>query len=329
MGAFFLINVIQPGVLLAIWLLFMFGAAVINQYTGRLVNGSKGFLILLLLLLFVDASVLLTSPGYSSYLVGQLIGTYLFTAALPSLVAWWFSRKRGKGIDPQTGLMATRGLTRWLRVLLGAQVLLSLAAVVSFAMEYHLASQVLANAYASSVEALFESMASDRRLRLIEGLGVVLYIACAVALFKWLYRSNHNARQLGAQGMRFGSRWAVGWFFVPLFQLWKPFQVVKELLQASQAPEAWKTVRVGALLPLWWALFVLDKFVGAAVPFALDHSQGFRTLQFNDLVLGFFQVTEALLAVSTLLLVNRVYRDQSRQQGHSSPSPAPAVAPVS
>ena len=239
MSGVFLVNGITVGPLLVVWLVFLAGAASINQYSGRLINGSKGFLILLAVLLLIDMSILLIGPGFSAYLLGQLMGTYLFTGALPLLVAWWFSRKRGSiGIDPVTGLMATAGLTRVLKVLLCGQALLSLGAVVAFAMEYRLAAQLLERNYTSPADMLLLSMDSDQRLRIIEVLGVVLFIASAVLMLKWIYRSNYNARQLGAQDMQFSPGWSVGWFFVPVLQLWKPFQVVKELFQASKAPHA-------------------------------------------------------------------------------------------
>lgn len=316
MVAFSLVNGTTLGPLLVVWLLFLFGAALINQYSGRLVNGSKGFLILLAVSMTVELSVLLMGPGASGYSVGYLIGSYLFVAALPLLVAWWFSRKRGRaGIDPVTGLMATTGLTRALKILLGGQILLSLVAVVGFAMEYRLAADIAQRTAETAADLMIRSIENDRRQRLIEVLGMVLFIATAVVMFKWIYRSNHNARQLGAQGMRFTPGWAVGWFFVPVLQLWKPFQVVKEVFQASQNPADPKAVGTGRLLPFWWGVLVLDKFVGGAAHYWLDVPRTWETTQFNDLVLGGFQVTEVVFAATTLVLVSRVYRAQSLRGG--------------
>ena len=184
-------------------------------------------------------------------------------------------------------------------------------------MEYRLAADIAQRTAETAADLLIRSIENDRRQRLVEVLGMVLFIATAVVMFKWIYRSNHNARQLGAQGMRFTPGWAVGWFFVPVMQLWKPFQVVKEVFQASQNPADPKAVGTGRLLPFWWGVLVLDKFVGGAAHYWLDVPRTRETTQFNDLVLGGFQVTEMVFAVTTLVLVSRVYRAQSLRGGLS------------
>lgn len=51
---------------------------------------------------------------------------------------------------------------------------------------------------------------------------VVLY-GTMLLVPAWTLRANHNARQLGASGMRFAPEWAAGWYFVPPGLFWKPY----------------------------------------------------------------------------------------------------------
>lgn len=50
-------------------------------------------------------------------------------------------------------------------------------------------------------------------------------IAIMVVFLCWVYRANYNCRQWGAAGMRFTPGWSVGWFFVPIMNLFRPLQV--------------------------------------------------------------------------------------------------------
>jgi hypothetical protein len=51
-----------------------------------------------------------------------------------------------------------------------------------------------------------------------------------IVLLMWIYRINSNTRSLGAAAdMKYTPGWSVGWFFIPIANIWKPYQVLKEL----------------------------------------------------------------------------------------------------
>jgi Domain of unknown function (DUF4328) len=82
-----------------------------------------------------------------------------------------------------------------------------------------------------------------------------------VVLFSvWVYRANANARALGAQGMRFSSGWAVGWFFVPIMNLFRPYQVVREIWKASdpEVSSQWDQLQTPGLVKAWWATLLVS-----------------------------------------------------------------------
>ena len=97
------------------------------------------------------------------------------------------------------------------------------------------------------------------------GLTELLSLLCCVILFcMWVYRANANARALGAEEMRFSPGWSVGWFFIPIANLFVPFQAVNEIYRASD-PEhdgrSWKTNKTPALLGWWWGFWLVNNFV--------------------------------------------------------------------
>jgi hypothetical protein len=112
-----------------------------------------------------------------------------------------------------------------------------------------------------------ELLMNDARVGLL-GLGTLgVYVTLVVLFCIWIYRANCNARALGAQRMNFSPGWCVGWFFVPVMWLFKPYQAVREIHRASD-PEAgpldWESRPTGSVVPLWWTVWLIAGFVGYA-----------------------------------------------------------------
>ncbi len=91
---------------------------------------------------------------------------------------------------------------------------------------------------------------------------VLVFIGTGIPFLMWIHRANRNARGLGAEAMQFTPGWSVGWYFIPIACLWKPYQAMKEIWQASQNPGAWSSQPVGSVVGAWWGLWVLSNFLG-------------------------------------------------------------------
>lgn len=84
--------------------------------------------------------------------------------------------------------------------------------------------------------------------------GVLL--VTAIVWLVWQHRAQKNLEGLGATRLRFTPGWAVGWWFVPLANLLKPFQTMRELWKASGDPYGWQTRTTSPLLGWWWGLYL-------------------------------------------------------------------------
>ena len=111
-----------------------------------------------------------------------------------------------------------------------------------------------------------EINASAMRQGFISLLRLGLLLPLVIVFCRWIYRANANARSLGADDMNYTPGWSVGWFFVPFMNLFKPFKIMKEIWQASSPNinEPWQVQAVSALVPIWWALWLLSQFTGQA-----------------------------------------------------------------
>jgi len=84
-------------------------------------------------------------------------------------------------------------------------------------------------------------------------------LALAVAAFvflKWTYRVVANAR-LFDPAMPFRPGWAIGWHFIPLGCLWKPFEYFAEAWRVSQRPAPSAMAGAPPILRWWWGLWLV------------------------------------------------------------------------
>lgn len=88
---------------------------------------------------------------------------------------------------------------------------------------------------------------------------VMILLGALIAFCFWLYRASQNLHALGVPELRFSPRMAVGWFFIPLMNLFRPYQVMVELWKASSATADtdWRKQPVPALVGWWWVLLTL------------------------------------------------------------------------
>ena len=130
---------------------------------------------------------------------------------------------------------------------------------------------------------------------------LAFYVPSAIAILVWIYRANWNAWALGASGMEYTPGWSVGWYFVPIYSFWKPYQVMREIWHVSAQPKGWQSERAPALVGVWWFLFLADNFLIQAV-YAADTPQA-------DYVIA-SDVVEIALCLVFLAMVRQVNRNQ-------------------
>jgi hypothetical protein len=144
------------------------------------------------------------------------------------------------------------------------------------------------------------------------GTGILTLISfwvSGVIVLRWIYRVNANAHGF-ADGMSVSPGWNVGWFFVPVANLIKPFQGVRETWQVSQGSPNWQDEPVPALLRWWWACWLITNFIDN-VTFRLSLRS--RTVG-ESLVISVLDIVSAVISVALGLLLIRVIRDLTQAQ---------------
>ena len=104
---------------------------------------------------------------------------------------------------------------------------------------------------------------ADRWVRGASGLWLVLFVITIVVWCVWQHRSHQAAREL-VKGMELSAAWAVGCWFVPIVNYFKPFQAMRELWRASEGTPTWHGRSTWPLLGWWWATWLGFNILGSA-----------------------------------------------------------------
>ena len=157
---------------------------------------------------------------------------------------------------------------------------------------------------------------------------LVVLLSCYVIAGFWIHRMAANTRFLvGAGKMDYTPGWAVGWFFIPFANLWKPYQAMKEVWVLNADGGRGAGPMAGVLLPLWWFLWLAWNAVSNV---AGRMSWRATTFEQEDNAALASMTSDAInvpLCVVFLLVVNRLYaaqmRGYSRHSAQLSPDPVP------
>ena len=198
----------------------------------------------------------------------------------------------------------------WIKYLLVLQVVLAFVAIGSNLMEYQLLTDFQNGVYFSQEMAVADAEANDKRQQAIAFLYLGVFIVSGVLILKWIYQSNQNARHFGAKDMSFSPGWSIGFYFIPIVSLWKPYQAMKEIWQASQNPADWSVVKVSSILGIWWFFWIANSMVGQAVFRMSRRAEEIPEIMNVNLVSQASEIISIPLALITWLLIKNVSRAQ-------------------
>lgn len=152
-------------------------------------------------------------------------------------------------------------LTRVLHICLAIVALVSLASAWSSWMEFDLFRRVGGGGSVTQDELL----ASDRRQGIMGAAWLLAFPVASVAFLQWTYWGTRNAHALGMSRPTFSPAWAVGWYFVPIANLWKPYQALRDAFQGSHPEhQRWRFAPRPWFMPVWWALWLISTTAGNA-----------------------------------------------------------------
>jgi len=82
-------------------------------------------------------------------------------------------------------------------------------------------------------------------------------IVTMILVLTLIYKMNKNSHALGAKNMKYSPLGSIGWYFVPIFNYFKPYYAMKEIFQTSISSKDWENIPVSRYIWFWWSSWVL------------------------------------------------------------------------
>jgi hypothetical protein len=142
---------------------------------------------------------------------------------------------------------------------------------------------------------------------------IFVLLVTAVAWWVWQYRGQANLLAAGRRGLDHKPWGAVGWWIVPIANLWMPFKTMRELWKASEPtedPSAWAGVLTWPVLGWWWALWILGNLLQSASGFASE-SEDLDAIRASDITALAGLACSVFAACLAIDVIRQITRRQS------------------
>ncbi len=203
-------------------------------------------------------------------------------------------------------------ITKLVQYILYAYIIIVGIWIVFGVMEYSLLLDFQNGIYTSEELIMAAADKNDQRQNIISGLYLIIFLISAILIMRWTYVANYNVHQLGAQNMKFSPRWSIGYYFIPILNLWKPYQAMKEIWKTSKSPLSWESATASSVLSLWWLLWIISSIMGRVI-FNMSKSTNELTELLNlNIITQISNMLDIVLAIVTLAVINNIYRMQSQ-----------------
>jgi hypothetical protein len=217
------------------------------------------------------------------------------------------SVKEYKGLDLKSNEQRAKILISFIWIVL----VLEFISLFSSVLQYNLL-QTASNGGQIANEA---ANANDLREQIIGILYLIAYIISGITFIMWFRRAYFNLHQR-VKNLSFSEGWAAGSWFVPFVNLYRPYQIMKELYEETKKyfrdkDELSQIDLSTKFLGFWWTMWILNGIFGQII-FRLsrnaDTLSEFLTITILSIISGFLGIG---LGIVTL----RIIKDYSKIEG--------------
>ena len=162
-------------------------------------------------------------------------------------------------------------------------------------------------------------------------LNVSVYFGTIVTFLIWLHRSYNNLLAFGVNGLKASPGWAVGYWFIPILNLFKPLSIVNEVWnnsgyrQGGSRRISYSNTSLPMLHVFWWFAWIVSNVSGYISMKLVWDTNNSGVENSGTLVATVFDVTSILAAFCLIKIVANITQKQeinaAAQQFHMPPKP--------
>ncbi|MDP4744322.1 MAG: DUF4328 domain-containing protein [Porticoccaceae bacterium] len=148
---------------------------------------------------------------------------------------------------------------------------------------------------------------SQNIITFFENSTIVLMLVAFFSNSIWIYTSAKTIQMHSSEQLKSSPGWSVGWFFIPIAQLWKPYQAVKSISDISFKLAGNAEDAISKLIfPAWWIFYLLTILVDRLYLKTFAASAG--SIENLMLTMKVSLISSVIFIIATILF-NQIMRD--------------------
>ena len=150
--------------------------------------------------------------------------------------------------------------------------------------------------------------ASDTLIIVVNIAHILIVILSIVFFIMWFRRAYYNLHMLPWNNARYTEGWAAGSWFVPIINLWWPYQIMIDIWRGTQyaLKERLGEPRSAAIVGWWWALHLITTFYNnISARIGWDAEQDIDSLLTSTKVDFIGEILSIPAIIITIILIQR------------------------
>jgi Domain of unknown function (DUF4328) len=181
--------------------------------------------------------------------------------------------------------------------------------VMSDLMERDLLQRIKDSAFVT----LQEAKESDSRQATIAFIQTGLFIVSASVFLYWFYLAYRNLLAFGIGWLRYSPRWTWLGFVIPIFNLFRPYQIAAEIWTISNPNTLNRSDAVDPIVKWWWGIFLVVNELGRILLRTSLRSDTIDQALNGNLLTIFLDGSYILAAGITILFVRSLTQRQEQK----------------
>jgi hypothetical protein len=95
-------------------------------------------------------------------------------------------------------------------------------------------------------------------------MSLAVYILAIIFFISWFRRAYYNLHAIPGSSPAYAEGWAAGWWFVPVMNLFRPYQIMREIWDGTQKVITHRLDKLYSLniIVIWWTAFIVMNVYG-------------------------------------------------------------------
>jgi len=175
-------------------------------------------------------------------------------------------------------------------------VILMIISIVVYFLQFKLLKQEIITAQ--------DIQMNKRRIDFVNGEYLFGKILAAFIFIQWFRRSYFNLHQTPI-AVNYSEGWAAGAWFVPFLNLFRPYQIMKEIWYKTQSSVKIENPISHNSVKIWWGVFIIGNIVNfISISYPVVNNESLMTATLIGIVGNIVSIIAAFLAINVVKKVS-------------------------